>query len=293
MNEFQQKLHLNSFVITTEITPPKGIDIAPLQKEVEQIKTFVDGINITDNHRATMHLSALATAHKIRQWGGTPILQVTCRDLNRLAIQSLLLGAAVLDINTVVTMHGDDPTKGDHPETKGVFDLNSISLLETIKVLNNGQDLSGKTLTGHPNIFSGAVASPCDNNQELQLQRFNEKITAGAQFFQTQAIFEPEKLIEFINKAKEQNKNNFKLIAGIIILKSQKLVDFLNEKVPGITIDHKTRARMENKDHREGLLIALELIEQIKKHVDGIHIMAVGLEEQLPSILLQMQNLRH
>lgn len=292
MTSLQNQLETGRFVITTELTPPKGTNLSSFQQAVDSIKNLVDGINVTDNHRASMRLSSLVAAHKTQQWGGEPIVQMTCRDMNRLAIQSQLLGCSVLDLPNVLMMHGDDPTKGEQPETKGIFDLDTLTILNAAKTLNSGKDLGEKTLNGPTNLFPGATVSPCDDDQEFQLKRFKEKIEAGAQFFQTQPIFEPEKLQIFLQKTKEQEFPNFHLIAGILPLKSVKTVDFLNEKVPGISINDTTRSRMEDRDYTEGFTIARELIKEIKPYVAGIHVMAIGLEEQLPEFLESLQNLR-
>lgn len=291
-SSFSKKLHQQTFVITTELSPPKGINLQPLRRTVLKIKDLVDGINITDNPRAVMKMSSLVAAQKIKAWGGEPILQLVCRDQNQLALQSTLLGAAGSEINNILVLFGDHPSRGDHPETQGIFELDPVQLLEVITSMNKGTDRAGNALEGKTNLFPGAVVSPCSDDIEFQLQRLSDKLAAGAQFIQTQPIFEPEKLQHFLDRASTQALPPFKLIAGILPLRSVKTVDFLNAHVPGISIHASIRRRLEKKDYHEGFVIAKELITAIKPMVAGVHIMAIGLEQELPTFLQQIQHLR-
>jgi len=248
------------------------------------LKPLVDAVNITDNQRAIMRLSALAAAHLAQEQGLEVILQITCRDQNRIALQSELLGAAALGIHNVLALTGDYVTEGDHPQAKPVFDLDSIQLIDAIGSLNRGKDLAGKSLRGIPDFYVGAAVNPGAKPLEPQLISFEKKIAAGTKFFQTQAVFDLDGFAEFMDYA---NKFPVKIIAGILLIKSLKMAKFLNENVPGVSIPKPLLSRIEAAADpgREGIVIAREQLERFRRLCHGVHIMTIGAEDKVVEIL--------
>ena len=235
----------------------------------------MDAVNVTDNQRAVMRLSSLGGSAVLLREGLEPILQLTCRDRNRIAIQSDLLSAWVLGVKNVLTMTGDPVDAGDHPEAKPVFDLGSTALLKLIATLNRGEDSAGHPLDGKTDFFCGSTVNPGAEPFEPELERFHEKVDAGARFFQTQAIYDLEAFSRFMEKAR---KLPVHIIAGLIPLRSTLMAHFLNEKVPGIRVPMGMIRRLETaSDPREaGVQIALEVVDGLKQLCDGIHLMLVG-----------------
>ena len=192
------------FVVTAEVGPPKGIHVEHLVEEAKEYLSGITAVNVTDNQSSVMRLGSLATCKALKDAGLTPIFQLTCRDRNRIALQSDLLSAAMLGIDNVLCLTGDHTKMGDHPGAKPVFDLDSVSLLHTIGQLEKGVDLGGNELVGEPPKFAkGAVVSPCSDSVDAQLAKMERKVMAGAVYFQTQAVYEPEKFAEFMEKAKD------------------------------------------------------------------------------------------
>lgn len=280
---FKHALKNKKFVVTVEIAPPKGTDITACIEEANLVRDYVDGINVTDNQRAIMRLSPISLCHKLAQEGHSPILQITCRDRNRIALQADLLSASVLGIENILILTGDSINAGDHPDAKDVFDLDSISLLETATKLTEGTDMHDKPLKGTPQFILGAAVNPGAEPKELQVIQMAKKIEAGAAFFQTQLIFDVEDFKTFLSMAKELPLDTIKIIAGIFPLKSAKQARFLNEKVPGVKIPDKTIIRIEqSKDQvQEGIEIAKELIEELRGICAGVHLMSMGNKEIL------------
>ena len=195
------------FVVTAEVGPPKGIHLEHLVTEAKEYLSGITAVNVTDNQSSVMRTSTLATCAMLKNAGLTPIYQATCRDRNRLALQSDLLGAAALGIENILCLTGDHTKMGDHPGAKPVFDLDSVSLLYTASQLEKGVDLAGNPLVGEPPKFAkGAVVSPISDSVDAQLAKMERKVMAGADYFQTQAVFEPEKFIKFMEKAKQFGK---------------------------------------------------------------------------------------
>ncbi len=273
----RESLESRRFVITTELEPPKGTDLTGFLAAAARLKGKVHGINVTDNQRATMRLSSVGGACALAREGLEPILQLTCRDRNRLALQADLLTAWVLGVRNVLAMTGDPVGAGDHPAAKPVFDLSSAALLETIGKLNSGQDAAGNALEGSTDFFCGATVNPCIEPLEPELQRFEEKIAAGARFFQTQAIYDPGAFRRFIKSARTPSVY---IIAGLIPLRSVKMAEFLNEKVPGITVPREMIERLRKSPDpvETGLEIASELVDELRNLCQGIHLMPVGRE---------------
>ncbi len=272
------------FVITAEIFPPKGTNLDKFISKTLMLKPIVDAVNLTDNQRAVMRISSLATSKIVLDNGVDAVYQLTCRDRNRIALQSDLIGAYALGIRNVLALSGDFPTNGDHPDAKPVYDLDTVQLISTIKKLNDGFDLSGKKLMGKTDFFIGAVCNPVHENMDLQYMMINKKIEAGAMFFQTQAIYDA-KLFE--NFLKNVNNKDVKFLAGILPLKSSKMARFLNEKVPGIIVPDNIIDIMDKSDNplQTGVDIAAALIKELRTFADGVHIMAINFEEQIPYIV--------
>jgi len=283
-SNLQSKLARGEFVITAEVCPPKGCDTALFIQQSMALAGIVDAINVTDNQGANMRISPLAASCLLLREGVEPLLQLTCRDRNRLALQSDLLGAAALGIKNILALSGDHICFGDHKEAKAVFDLDSVQLLETIKCLESGFDLSGKKLEGCPSFFSGAAAAPEAEPFELTLFKLSKKAAAGAKFLQTQAVFHPDKLERF---AESMQPLGVKIITGILLLKSAGMARFINKNIPGLRVPDELIAELENSTNpaQTGIDIAIRLAREVKPYSHGVHIMAMGREEVIPEII--------
>ena len=283
----QSKLEAGKFVITAEVGPLKGTDTTEVEEAAELLKDKVDAANVTDQQSSVMRLGSLVVSHLLTQKGLEPIFQVTCRDRNRIALQSDLLSAWVMGIRNVLALTGDLPALGDHPEAKAVYDLDSVTLLHTIRCLNEGCDIAGNELKGKPDFFPGAVVkveSDTEAAMELQLIKMERKIAAGARFFQTQAVYDAEHFDKFMKRAE---KFKVPVLAGIIPLKSVGMARFMNKNVSGVLVPDELIDRMvEAKDKTQtGIEIAADLIKQVKDLCQGVHIMAIGWEKKVPAII--------
>lgn len=285
---FRDALNSGKFVVTAEVGPPKGTDIKKILHESELLKGKVDALNVTDNQSAVMRISSVSFCKLLLEMGHEPILQMTCRDRNRIGLQSDLLGASILGIKNVLCMTGDHPNAGDHKEAKPVYDIESVQLLKVVAGLNAGKDMMGNELKGATDFYQGAVVTPESNPIEPQLMKFEKKIEAGANFFQTQAIYDIDKFKEFMSYAR---KFPVKILAGLVLLKSAGMANFMNKFVPGITvpqnlIDELKEAGKE-KAMDAGIGIMARHIKQLKeeKICDGVHIMAIGAEDKVPEIM--------
>jgi len=285
---FKEALESRKFVVTAEIGPPKGTDISETIHHMELLKGKVDAVNVTDNQSAVMRINSLSICKIALDHGLEPILQVTCRDRNRIGLQSDLLGASVLGIHNVLCMTGDHLSAGDHREAKPVYDIESVQLLKVVDALNNGRDMMGNELKGATNFFQGAVVTPEANPIEPQLIKFEKKVKAGARFFQTQAVYDIEKFKEFMSFAR---KFPVKILAGFVVLKSAGMANFLNKFVPGIKVPHELINEMKEAGKEKaldtGLNITARHIRQLKEEniCDGVHIMAIGMEDKVPTIM--------
>jgi methylenetetrahydrofolate reductase (NADPH) len=286
---FCEKLKSKKFIVTSEIGPPKGIDVEGYLKDAETIRGRVDAINVTDMQSSVMRVGSLAFSYLLLKKGIEPIYQVTCRDRNRLALQSDLLSAALLGIRNVLVLTGDHPTLGDHPEAKPVYDLDSVGLLKAANTLQQGKDLAGKTLKGTPQFCIGAAVNPGADPLEPEIIKMEKKIEAGAKFFQTQAIFDIELFKNFINIVKDFG---VPIIAGIVILKTAETARYMNRHVPGVFVpDHIIEEMDKAEDKSEkSIEIATRFIEEVKILADGIHIMSIGVNKKVP-LLLNAANL--
>ncbi|KAF0219178.1 MAG: methylenetetrahydrofolate [Geobacteraceae bacterium] len=280
----QQKLDSGGFAITAEVCPPKGSDCGEFLEKSRALQGCVDAINVTDNQGANMRISPLAAASLLTREGIEPIFQITCRDRNRLALQSDLLGAAALGIRNILALTGDHISFGDHQNAKPVFDLDSVQLLQTIAALSEGKDLSGNALQGKPSFYAGAAAAPEAEPFPLTLYKLEKKAAAGARFFQTQAVFDPEKLRFFSETVRPFN---VKIIAGIFLLKSAGMARYVNRHIPGLKVPSPLIEELEGAADQlaKGTEIAGRLAAQARLHCDGVHIMAMGREDLIPEIL--------
>ncbi len=282
---FREKLLSGKFTVTAEISPPKGTDISVMMKEAGMIKDAVDAFCVTDNQRAIMRMSPLAACSALSQEGFEPIMHLTCRDRNRISLQSDLLGASCLGIKNVLVMSGDYPTKGDHPGAKPVYDLDSVQLLDVISLLNNGFDLSGSRLEGKPGFFAGAVSNT--ELTEAAFMKFEKKIKAGARFIITQAVFDAGKFSEFMDKIRGAEGKRTRMIAGIIPLRSEKTAQFLNSSIAGVKVPDDVIRRLKSAGDPGalGLEMAADLIKELHGVCAGVHIMPVGTHENTIKIL--------
>lgn len=286
--KLRDMMNSDKFIVTAEIGPPKGTDITGIVHHIELLKDNVDAINVTDNQSAVMRICSMAVCKIILEHGAEPILQMTCRDRNRIGLQSDLLGAHILGIRNVLAMTGDHVLSGDHKQAKPVYDVESVQLLKIIDALNNGRDMAGNPLKGATDFYQGAVVTPEASPLEPQLMKFEKKIRAGARFFQTQAVYDISKFKEFMAYAR---KFPVKVLAGIVLLKSAGMAQFLNNNIPGIRVPQELidelKAAGKEKSLDTGLNIAARLIKQLKeeKICEGVHIMAIGMEDKVPIIM--------
>ncbi|MFN3550721.1 MAG: methylenetetrahydrofolate reductase, partial [Endomicrobiia bacterium] len=283
-----KELFFKKFVITAEIGPPKGWQVESLIQEAKKyLVEKIDAINVTDNQASVMKFGSLGMSILLKQNGFEPIYQITCRDRNRIALQSDILNAAAFGIENLLLLTGDHPILGDHKNAKPVFDLDSVSLIYTVKQLMQGYDLSGNKLLGEPpKFYIGAVVNPETENLDLQIFKMEKKINAGAEFFQTQLVFNPEKFIKFINIVRK-NFGKIPIMPGITILKSANMAKFMNENIPGINIPENIIKQLEEdkektKSGQKGLEIAAKIIKDIKPYCEGIHIMPLGWINKIP-----------
>lgn len=285
---FRDTLNSGKFVVTAEVGPPKGTDIKEMRHHMELLKGKLDAVNVTDNQSAVMRICSLAVCKIAMEHGLEPILQMTCRDRNRIALQSDLLGASVLGIKNVLCMTGDHVTAGDHKSAKPVYDIESVQLLKAVDGLNNGRDMSGNEMKGPTDFLQGAVVTPEANPIEPQLIKFGKKVKAGAKFFQTQAIYDIDKFEEFMRHAR---KFPVKVLAGFVVLKSAGMANFLNNNVPGIRVPQslidELKAAGKERALETGMDVTARHIRQLKeeKICDGVHIMAIGMEDKVPVIM--------
>jgi methylenetetrahydrofolate reductase (NADPH) len=277
---FQQ----GKFAITSENGPPKGTDVAEMLENAELVRGRVDAMNVTDQQSSVMRLGSLAGCALLKQRGVEPVFQLTCRDRNRIALQSDLLSAAVLGIENVLCLTGDYVGMGDHPDAKPVFDLDSVSLLETVKRLQNGHDLANEELKGRPAFCAGAVVAPAADPLEPQIIKMEKKVKAGAQFFQTQAVYDSKAFESFMNQVKHLN---VAVMVGIVLLRSAAMARFMNKNVAGIHVPDALIEEMDKAEDRtkKGVEIAARLIREMKGMCQGVHIMAIGTEKLVPGIL--------
>jgi len=281
---FCDKIKAGKFLVTSEIGPPKGIDLKEMLEDAGLIKSRVDAINVTDLQSSVMRVGSLAVCRLLVERGMTPIFQMTCRDRNRLALQADLLSASVLGIENVLLLTGDYPTLGDHPEAKPVFDIDSVQLIQIAKTLESGLDMKGNALKGSPKFCIGAVVNPGADPLEPEIIKMEKKIGSGAQFFQTQAVYDIEQYKKFLDNIKHIK---VPVLAGIVLLKSAGMAKYMNKNVAGVFVpDDLIKEMDQTKDKgAKSIEIAARLIKELKPLCQGIHIMPIGWDRKVPLVL--------
>jgi len=282
-----EALTAGKFVVTSEIGPPKGVDTGEILREAEFFKGRVEAVNVTDLQSSVMKLGSLATCRLLIENGLEPVFQITCRDRNRLALQSDILSAYVLGIRNLLILTGDHPKLGDDPRAKPVFDLDSVLLLEAVRKLQGGEDMAGNKLEGEPpKFFVGAVVNPGADPIEPQIIKMEKKVRAGAQFFQTQAVYEPEKFARFMEKVSDFG---VPILAGIVLLKSAGMARYMNKNVSGVNVPESMIEEMDKvekeKRGEKSVEIAARIIMELKSLCQGVHIMPLGWGDKVPKVL--------
>jgi methylenetetrahydrofolate reductase (NADPH) len=286
----QQLLEAGNFSVTAEIGPPMSADGDFVRKRAQELKGIIDAANVTDNQTAIVRMSSIAASRLTLEEGIEPVVQMTCRDRNRIALQSDLLGAYALGLRNLLCLSGDHQSFGNHPESKNVYDIDSIQLLQALKRMKEDKVfMSGKATKKPAEFFLGATANPFADPEELQFIRLHKKINAGAQFIQTQAIYDTDRFARWMEKVRAAglHKKSY-IMAGILVNKSLKSIE-MTQKVAGMVVPSKYVERMRKaaNQEEEGISIALDIINEIKKieGVSGIHVMAVGWESIVPTIV--------
>ncbi len=287
-SQFGRYLDSGEFIVTCEIGPPKGSNIEAMEHHIDLLKDRVHAINVTDHQGSVMRLSSLAGSLAVKEHGAEPILQMTCRDRNRLALQADLLFAHTRGLNNILCLTGDAVVVGDHPEAKGVFDLDSVQLLELIQTMEGGRDAAGKKLVGGVDFRRGAVVTPGADPLEPQLIKFEMKVEAGAEFFQTQAVFDLETFASFMDQVRGYG---VKVFAGILVLTSYRMARFVHENLPGIRVPDSLLQELKDAPKGEGLATGIDIAARTISALhedgmcDGVHVMAINAEESVPEIL--------
>ncbi|MBW2051848.1 MAG: methylenetetrahydrofolate reductase [Deltaproteobacteria bacterium] len=289
-SSFKNALTSGKFVVTSEVAPAKGTNLEKMARHIELLKDRVDAMNVTDHQSSVMRFPSLGGALLVKEMGGEPILQMTCRDRNRLALQADLLFADSRGINNVLCLTGDSVILGDHKEAKGVFDLDSSQLLAAVRRLEKGKDLGGNDLDGGVSFCAGAIVTPEANPLEPQLIKFEKKIEAGAEFIQTQAVYDLDRFKDFMDYARQFP---VKILAGVILLTSAPMARFMNKNVAGVSVPQELIDEMasapKGRALAKGIEIAGRMIRRIREEemCDGVHIMAIGREELVPDIMAE------
>lgn len=284
----REQLEAGKFAVTAEVGPLKGTDISEIEEIAGLLKGKVTAANVTDQQSSVLRLGSLTVCHLLKDRGLEPVFQMTCRDRNRLALQSDLLSAWVMGIENVLALTGDLPVLGDHPGAKPVYDLDSVQLLGAISRLNEGYDLAGGELKGKPNFFAGAVVNPGADTEaglEMQLVKMEKKISAGARFFQTQAVYDLDSFARFMKRVEPFG---VPVMAGVIPLKSAGMARFMNKNVAGVFVPEPLVAKMAAAEDKTqtGIDITVDLIKDLRDVCQGIHIMAIGWEKKVPQIVV-------
>ena len=298
-SNLQTKLEAGKFVVTAEAGPPRGARPEVMREKAKILKGCVDACNVTDNQTSVVRMCSLAACKILRDEGLDAVMQMVCRDRNRIAAQSDILGAAALGICNLLCLSGDHQVFGDHPQAKNVFDLDSIQLLKIARQMRDESKFAGgKDVDGPPDLFLGAAANPFADPFKIQVPRLAKKVAAGAQFIQTQCVFNLEKFVEFMKGVRDRglHEKTF-ILAGITPVKSLPMAEYMATKVAGMDVPAAVLERIKGvekkKQKQEGIRIAVETIQQLKEieGVRGVHIMAIEWEEAVPEIV-QQANLR-
>ena len=291
-SRLKRVLQKGHFAVTAECGPPKGADPKVIRKKGKILKGFVDGVNVTDNQTGVVRLSSLASCVLLKKDGLDPVLQMVTRDRNRIALQSDILGASVLGIRNILCLTGDHQSFGNQPQAKGVFDIDSVQLVQLVRQMRDkGLILGGEKLTEPPDLFIGAVANPFADPFDYRVIRLGKKVAAGAEFIQTQCIYNLGRFKEWMGKVREHGiDKKVYILGGITPLKSARMAEYMRENVAGMDVPEEIINRMKSvpagEQRREGLKIAVETIEELKEieGVHGVHIMAIEWEDAVPQI---------
>jgi methylenetetrahydrofolate reductase (NADPH) len=292
-SKLQPILAQGSFAVTAEIGPPRGANLEVIRSKASMLKGFVDAVNVTDNQTAIVRMSSISACAHLVQMGFDPVMQMVTRDRNRIALQSDLMGAYSLGIRNILCLSGDHQSFGSHPGAMNVFDIDSTQLINTVKTMRDeGKDMSGFELNVAPQMFIGGAENPFADPFEYRVIRLAKKVAAGAQFVQTQCVYDITRFKEWIRQAREKGlTEKVYILAGVTPLKSARMAKYMATKVSGIMIPEAIIKRMEGapkeKAAEEGLRICQETIQELKsiQGVHGIHIMAIEWEEKVPEIV--------
>jgi methylenetetrahydrofolate reductase (NADH) len=285
----KEVLEQGQFAVTIEYNPPKGTNINGVLDNAKQLLGRVHGVNVTDNTAAVVRAGSLPVCRLLYELGHDPVMQLTCRDRNRIAMQSDLMGAHMLGIRNVLCLTGDYPTVGDHKEAKPVYDLDSVQVMQLVQGLNNGRDMVGNKMDGSTAFTIGAAVTPETDLVGLVLAKFEVKVKAGAQFFQTQAIYNPEQFASFM---KAVRPFNVKVLAGILLLRNAKMAEFMNANIPGMSVPKEMIDELRaagDKSEDVGVEIAVRTIKTVRPHCDGVHIMAIKGTHRLGEIITKAE----
>ncbi|MFA5098383.1 MAG: methylenetetrahydrofolate reductase [Candidatus Margulisiibacteriota bacterium] len=284
---FKKALASKKFILTAEIFPPKGVDADDAISKAVSLKGIVDAINVTDNQRAVMRMNPIVLCHKLIHEGIDPILQMCCRDRNSMGLSSDVLAAYALGIRNILSITGDYPIKDGKVLAKPVFELDSVQLLDLIRKMGKGQDLNGSPLKGNPSFSLGSTVNPNSEQIDLQIMKLRKKLDAGAEFIQTQVIYD----IDGFKKFKEKTSTlKMKLLLGIFPLRTFEMAKFMEEKVPGVKVGDKVLKRMQSskESKQEGIQIAVETIKELKPYCDGVHFMTMNDAEVVKKIIAEL-----
>lgn len=279
------------FAVTSELGPPKGPSAEAITKKGEMLKQVVDAINVTDNQTAIVRMSSVAACKLLLDIGADPVMQIVCRDRNRIAIQSDVLGAVALGVKNILCLSGDHQSMGNHPQAKNVYDLDSIQLIYTLnKMREEKKFLCGDDISGDVPLFLGAAANPYADPFEFRVVRMGKKVKAGADFIQTQPVFDVEKFKKWMQLVRDRGiHERTRILAGVIPIKAAGMARYMRDSVPGVSVPNEIVTRMEGAQDakEEGVKICVETIEQIKEipGIAGVHIMAVAWESIVPVII--------
>lgn len=284
--KFREKVRNGKFVITCEAGPPKGTDIDEMLEELDEIGHLVDAFNVTDQQSSVMRLGSLAVSHLIEDLGHETVYQLTCRDRNRIALQSDLLSADVLGLENVLALTGDYTNLGDHPEAMPVFDLDSPQLLEVIQQLNSGVDMEGNELKGATDLFPGASVNPGADPLEPQVLKTKMKVDQGAEFFQTQAVYDSAVLRRYMEGLQEEGIDT-PVLVGILPLKSAGMARFMNKNIAGVSVPEEVIESLEDSSDvvEASLEVCARVIRETRDLCQGVHLMPMGWEEHVPTIM--------
>jgi methylenetetrahydrofolate reductase (NADPH) len=296
----RERLASGGFAVTAEISPPRGASTDKITETARNLKDWVDAVNVTDNQGSNVRLASWAGSLAVLNAGLEPVMQMTCRDRNRIALQSDLLGASALGIRNILVMTGDHPKFGDHPGAKPVFDLDSVQLLWTLRTMRDEHVLlSGRKLDPAPDCFLGAVENPFAPPAEFRAERLGKKVAAGAQFVQTQFVFDVPAFARWMAQVRDLGLDEHcAILAGVGAVRSLKALEYMRDHVPGVEVpddvERRLRKRPPEKQQAEGVKLAAEIVQQVAEipGVAGVHLLVAGNEQAVPDIIESAQATR-